>query len=174
MKRRHVMSWGIALAAVLAMAAGVSALQRRGGAVVTPDDPIFARLAAQDPQEPEGPQEPSETSPAQQQTPPATGGRGRGGSVGPRPYDQVVTRNARTDEGIFTVHRINDQILYEIPKAELDKDFLWVSQIKRTAIGAGYGGQLAGSRVVRWQLRGNRVLLRLIDYSIVADSGTML
>ncbi len=35
------------------------------------------------------------------------------------------------------MHRINEQLFYEIPKAELGKDFLWVSQIKRAAAGAG-------------------------------------
>jgi hypothetical protein len=67
------------------------------------------------------------------------------------------------------VHRIREQLYYEIPKAELGKDFLWVSQIKRTAAGAGQGGQAAGNRVVRWDLAGNRVLLRLLDYSLVAE-----
>src|SRR5688572_8562524 len=94
--------------------------------VVTPDDPIWG---AQDPPEPP-PQEPAPAAePAAQD---AAGGRGRagGGAPGPRPYAQVITNEARTDEGIFKVHRIREQLFYEIPKGELGKDFLWVSQIK--------------------------------------------
>ena len=52
-------------------------------------------------------------------------------------------------------------------------EFLWVNQIKRNTAG-GLGGEAAGNRVVRWDLAGNRVLLRLIDYSIVADPSTSI
>jgi hypothetical protein len=158
----------VRLAALLVGAAIFSAAlvaQRGSQGVVTPDNPLWA--AQQTPQDPQDPQDPPQAEPAPQ------GGRGRGGGAGqppqPRPYDQVITGEARTDEGIFTVHRIREQLFYEIPRGELGKDFLWVSQIKRTTAGAGQGGQAAGSVVLRWELVGNRVLLRLIDYSIVAD-----
>ncbi|HEY5618834.1 MAG TPA: DUF5117 domain-containing protein, partial [Vicinamibacterales bacterium] len=151
---------------IVAVASGPAVLaQRTSQGVVTPSDPIWAD--AQDPQEPQNPQNGDE-APA--------GGRGRGAGAGqppqPRPYDQVITREARTDDGIFKVHRVREQLYYEIPKGQLGKDFLWVSQMKRTTAGTGLGGQAAGNRVVRWELLGNRVLLRLIDHSLVADPST--
>jgi Met-zincin/Domain of unknown function (DUF5117)/Domain of unknown function (DUF5118) len=82
----------------------------------------------------------------------------------------VITKDAKSDEGVFTVHRIGDRLFYEIPKAMLDKEFLWVSQIARTTLGAGWGGQAAGNRVVRWERRGNRIFLRNVAYDVVADS----
>jgi hypothetical protein len=85
-------------------------------------------------------------------------------------YDKVITKDAKSDEGIFTVHRIKDKIFYEIPTSELGKELLWVSQIARTTLGVGYGGQAAGNRVVRWERHGNRVLLKNISYDVVADS----
>ena len=88
----------------------------------------------------------------------------------PRPYERVITKDAKTDEGIFTVHTIKDKVYYEIPKSELNKEFLWVSQIARTTLGVGYGGQAAGNRVVKWERRGNRVFLRNVSYDVVADS----
>lgn len=87
----------------------------------------------------------------------------------PRPYDRVITKDAKSDEGVFTVHTIKEKVYYEIPKSELNKEFLWVSQIARTTLGVGYGGQAAGNRVVRWERRGNRVLLRNVAYDVVAD-----
>ncbi len=86
-----------------------------------------------------------------------------------RPYDRVITKEARTDEGVFKIHTIKEKVYYEIPKSELNKEFLWVSQIAKTTIGVGYGGQAAGNRVVRWERKGNRVLLRSINYDVVAD-----
>ncbi len=86
-----------------------------------------------------------------------------------RPYDRVITKDAKSDEGIFTVHPIKEKIYYEIPKKELDKEFLWVSQIAKTTLGVGYGGQAMGNRVVRWERHNNRILLRKISYDGHAD-----
>ncbi|MCA1577189.1 MAG: zinc-dependent metalloprotease [Acidobacteria bacterium] len=110
------------------------------------------------------------------QDPPAAGGgagQERSGrpeqSTEPKPYDKVITKEAKSDEGIFTVHTIKDKVYYEIPRSELNKEFLWVSQIARTTLGVGYGGQAAGNRVVKWERKGNRILLRNIAYDVVAD-----
>src|SRR4026209_1869521 len=107
-------------------------------------------------------------------TPPAGGtGQERPGrpeqSTEPKPYDRVITKDAKSDEGIFAIHTIKDKVYYEIPKSELGKEFLWVSQIAKTTLGVGYGGQANGNRVVRWERKGNRVLLRNIVYDVVAD-----
>jgi uncharacterized protein DUF4953/uncharacterized protein DUF5117/uncharacterized protein DUF5118 len=87
-----------------------------------------------------------------------------------KPYDKVITKDAKTTPGVFTVHRIKEKVYYEIPKNQLGKDFLWVSQIARTTLGVGYGGQAAGNHVVRWERQGNRVLLRSVLYEVVADN----
>jgi hypothetical protein len=95
---------------------------------------------------------------------------GRGGQPPEiKPYEKVITKDAKSTPGVFTVHRIKEKVLYEIPKNELDKEFLWVSQIAKTTLGVGYGGQAAGNRVVKWERHGNRVLLRNCAYDIVAD-----
>jgi hypothetical protein len=166
---RRLLSSTIGFVAAFALVAGAGSgllAQRASQAVVTPDDPIWAQDGPPPtPQEP--PQEPQNAGGGDQATPPAPGRGGRGNQ--PRPYNQVITKEAKTDDGIFKVHRINDQVFYEIPKAQLGKEFLWVTQIKRTAAGAGLNGQAVASRVVRWELTGNRVLLREVNYSVVAD-----
>jgi hypothetical protein len=87
----------------------------------------------------------------------------------PKPYDKVITKDAKSDPGVFTVHTLKEKTFYEIPKGELGEEFLWVSQIARTTLGAGYGGQAAGNRVVKWERKNNRVLLRSVSYDVVAD-----
>ncbi|HUI56851.1 MAG TPA: zinc-dependent metalloprotease [Bryobacteraceae bacterium] len=111
---------------------------------------------------------PQETpQPAQQ------GGRGgRGGAAAnaePQPYDTVITKEVKTTKGLFTIHQKKDTYYYEIPKSELGKDFLWNSQIAKTAIGVGYGGGQLTDLVVRWELKGNRVLLEDVNFSVTAD-----
>jgi Domain of unknown function (DUF5118) len=165
-QRRRLAMWGFAAAGIAAFVLGASAqevVRVLSQGVVTPGDPIWA-------------QDPLPTPPPQDgDNAPDNAGAGRGNQAGrgnapqqPRPYAQVITAAAKTDDGIFKVHRINDTIYYEIPKKELGKDFLWVNQVKHTVNGAGYGGQAAGNRVVRWELYNNRVLLKVIDYSVVA------
>jgi hypothetical protein len=115
-----------------------------------------------------------DTPPETPQQAPSGGGFGRGGggaatTPDPQPYDRVITKDAKSSKGLFTVHQVKERYYYEIPKSELDKDFLWNSQIAKTTLGAGYGGGQLSSRVVKWELRGNRVLLREVNYSLVAD-----
>ena len=170
---RLLLSSTVGFVALFALIAGTGSgllAQRRSQAVVTPDNPIWAGDQDPPPQPPEpAPEQPAAGGGGGDQAGPGGGRGGRGNQ--PRPYDQVITKDAQTDEGIFKVHRIREQIFYEIPTAQLGKDFLWVTQIKRTSagVGQGWGGQPVGSRVVRWELSGNRVLLREVNYSVIAD-----
>ena len=167
----RLLSSTVGFVALFALAAGAGSgllAQKRSQAVVTPDNPIWAGDLQDPPPQPQEPPQDPATPPAGGDAAAAAAGRGGRGNQ-PRPYNQVITKEATTDEGIFKVHRIREQVFYEIPKAQLGKDFLWVTQIKRTATGVGLGGDPVGSRVVRWELSGNRVLLREVDYSLIAD-----
>jgi hypothetical protein len=84
----------------------------------------------------------------------------------------VVTRQAQTKSGLFNVHRVGDRVLFEIPRREMNKDILLVQEIAQTTLGAGYGGQAAGNRLLRFERRDNRVLLRGISYEIMASDST--
>ena len=102
---------------------------------------------------------------------PAPGGRGGGaGNAAPRPYNRVITAQAKTKTGVFKTHRVGNQLLYEIPRSELGKDFLMATRISQTTLGAGYGGTQVDDIVLRWERRDNRVLLRGVSYAIVADT----
>ena len=156
-RNRFVSRWSLLI--VSAIAFGIGAWAQPLVRAVT--DGAITTVAAQDP--------------VQQQEPPDAGrGAGRGGQgQAPRPYAQVVTGAFKTDDGVFKVHRGmlagTDSVLFEIPTAQLDKDFVWNVNIKKTTIGVGFGGQQISSRVVRWVKRGDRILLLNMDYSIVAD-----
>lgn len=121
---------------------------------------LAAPALAQDGPPPQEPATPA--GPAAQATP----------GNGLAPYDRIVTKDAKSTTGVFTIHRIKERLLYEIPKAMLDREFLLVSQIARTTEGAGYGGQEVANRVVKWQRHGDRVLLRGVSYRVVATPGT--
>jgi uncharacterized protein YebE (UPF0316 family) len=87
-----------------------------------------------------------------------------------KPYDEIITAEAKSLKGLFMVHRLDDKILYEIPVDSLGKDMLWVTQIEKTGTGSGYGGTSAGNRLVRWEQRNDDILLRDVKYDIRADT----
>lgn len=104
---------------------------------------------------------------------PALPGPGRGAAnADPQPYDRVITKDAKSKTGIFTVHQIKDRYYFEISKKEMEREFLWNVTIVKTVAGVGYGGDQLSNNVVRWELNGNKVHLRDVNYAIKADPGT--
>jgi hypothetical protein len=90
-------------------------------------------------------------------------------------YRTVVTAAALTDRGMFDVHRVGERILFEIPDSLLDRDMAIMSRYARTQEGLADGGdRMAPNMVVQWERRDNRIFLRAISHSNVADEGSTL
>ncbi|WP_435182314.1 zinc-dependent metalloprotease [Cellulophaga omnivescoria] len=89
-------------------------------------------------------------------------------------YNQVVTNDAITDNGLFKVHKVDKKYLYEIPFSKLGKDMLWVTRISKIPTGLGGGYMNAGSKtneqLVHWVRFQDKVLLKGKSYDNVADS----
>ena len=88
----------------------------------------------------------------------------------PKPYDEVVNSKAKTEAGVFTVHRVKNRVYYEIPRSELNKNFLWVTRYAKRTFIAKHSVQPLDSRVVRWKQHGNHVLLCSVSYEVAADT----
>lgn len=89
---------------------------------------------------------------------------------GPKAYGDVITSKAKTQSGVFKVHEVGDKWYYEIPRSMTSREFLMVSRISRTASGIGYGGDEKNNDVLRWERRGNKVYLKQVSYTTVADT----
>src|SRR5262245_8912029 len=100
------------------------------------------------------------------------GGGNQAGAANPQPYNRVVTAQAQTKQGLFKTHRIGERLLFELPRRELNKDILLVQEIAQTTLGAGYGGQAAGNRVLRFERKDNRIIMRGISYEVVSSDST--
>ena len=106
-------------------------------------------------------------------TRPATGGPGGfgGRSTGPRPYKEIITAKAVTDNGLFAVHKIDDKYFFEIGDSILGRDILVVNRISKAAAGMrngffGYAGDQIGQNVIRFEKGpNNRIFLRSISYA---------
>ena len=88
-------------------------------------------------------------------------------------YNEVITSEAQSDEGLFTTHRVGDKLYFEIPLNLLEKDMLLVSRIAGVPSGFGGGYINAGSKVneqvVRWYKRGDNIDMKVISFENQSD-----
>ncbi|WP_299763023.1 zinc-dependent metalloprotease [uncultured Dokdonia sp.] len=85
-----------------------------------------------------------------------------------KPYKKVITKDAKTDEGLFTVHKIDNSYFYEIPDSLFGREMLMVTRIAKTATGLGFGGGKQNTSVLRWEVKDKKVLLRVVSHQIYA------
>ncbi len=89
-----------------------------------------------------------------------------------KPYKQVITKDAVTDEGLFKVHRVEESYYFEIPDSLLQREILAVSRIAGTIANFNFGGagmKARGQQVFRWQKHNKKLLLRSVSYNSVAS-----
>ncbi len=101
-----------------------------------------------------------------------------GPRTGPKTYKEVITDKAKTDEGLFKVHKIEEKYFFEIPDALLGRDILIVNRISKAAAGMrngffGYAGDAIGQNVIRFEKGpGNKLFLRNISFAEYAKDST--
>jgi hypothetical protein len=104
----------------------------------------------------------------------AAAGQGGGGAAQdpqPRPYATVITPRAVTKRGVFTVHTIGSRLYFEIPRSELNRDFVIVTTLAGTPDEIGIRGTQGGNNLVRFERRDQRIFVREADYrDIIADT----
>ena len=83
-------------------------------------------------------------------------------------YKKVITKDAKSDKGLFTVHHLDKKYFYEIPDTLFNREMLMVTRIAKTANGLGFGGGKQNTQVLRWQKKGDDVLLRVVSHEVVA------
>src|SRR5688572_23568108 len=98
--------------------------------------------------------------------------------TGPKPYKDVITAKAISDEGMFTVHKVEDKYFFEIPDSLMGREILIVNRISKSAAGLrsgffGYAGDEAGRNVVRFEKGpNNKIFLRSISFAEYSKDST--
>ncbi len=95
-----------------------------------------------------------------------------------KPYKEIITDKAVSDQGVFTVHKVDDKYYFEIPDAMLKKEFLLVTRLTKAAAGmrtgtSGYAGDQIGQQVIAFE-KGpkDKILLRSISHVDYAKDST--
>lgn len=87
----------------------------------------------------------------------------------------MITAKAKTQDGFFKVHEIDDRFYFEIPDSLLGRDILVVNRVVKAGAGSGYyaGDKIGPETIVRFEKGpNNKVLLRTISYSVYAKDSS--
>ena len=85
-------------------------------------------------------------------------------------YDKVITSKAKTMNGFFGLHFIDNKYYFEIPDSLLGRDILVVNRIAKSPVNyrkskTGYPGDFLSDKVVRFEkAKDNRLFLHEISY----------
>ena len=97
---------------------------------------------------------------------------------GPKPYKEIITTKAKTDSGLFLVHKLEDKYYFEIGDSLLGRDILVVNRISKAAAGMrnfffGYAGDQIGSNVIRFEKGpNNKLFLKKVSFDEISKDST--
>ena len=94
-----------------------------------------------------------EAPPAQEPAKPATpSAPAAPPKSGIKPYKEVITDKAKTDVGLFKVHRLDGKYFYEIPDSLFNREMLVVTRYAKTpTVDGTYGGEELNEQIWKWQ-----------------------
>ena len=89
----------------------------------------------------------------------------------PKTFQDIITKDAETMEGMLHVHKVGDKRYFEIPESLFGRDIMAITRMSKTPTGAGYGGEQANRQVFRFEKGPKKnVFIRIVSYINVADS----
>ena len=99
--------------------------------------------------------------------------KAKGPTSGPQPYSKIITAKAKTQKGLFTIHKVNEDYFFEIPDTILNREFIAITRLAKTPTGAGYGGEEENRQVLRWEKGpNNKLFLRAVLYINASGDST--
>ena len=99
-------------------------------------------------------------------------------SAGPKPYSEVITSKAITDEGLFNTHKLDEKFYFEIGDTMFGREILVVNRISKAAAGMrsgffGYAGDEVGRNVIRFEKGpNNKIFVRSISFTEYSKDST--
>jgi len=86
-----------------------------------------------------------------------------------RKYDDVITKEFKTQPGVFAVHRNEDKVYFELPVSVYGRLFLWHAEVAKGPGGSSWGGAALGHTVLKFERRGNKIYVWKVGFSKRSD-----
>ena len=72
-------------------------------------------------------------------------------------YEEIITIDAITDDGLFKVHKVKDKYYYEIADSLLGRDMLMVTRIVKMATELPLNRHKMSEQVLKWEKFDNNI-----------------
>ncbi len=84
-------------------------------------------------------------------------------------YEDIITKEAISDEGLFKVHKVKDKYFYEISDSLLGRDMLMVTRIVKMATELPLSRHKMSEQVLKWEKFDDNIFLKQASYSKFAN-----
>ena len=84
-------------------------------------------------------------------------------------FEEIITKDAITDKGLFNVHKVKDKYYYEIPDSLIGRDMLMVTRIVKMAAELPHSRHKMSEQVLKWEKFDNNIFLKQASYSKFAN-----
>ncbi len=86
-------------------------------------------------------------------------------------YKEVITDQAVTQKGLFTVHKVEEKYYFEISESILGREILANTRYVKTPSNGGYGGSQLNQQTLKFEKGpNNNIFLRVVTLISAADS----
>ena len=93
-----------------------------------------------------------------------------------KPYKDVITSNAISKPGLFTIHKVDEKYFFEIPDSILQRELLLSNWLVKVPGGSPkYGGEVVSQQTIAFEMaKGNKIAVRMIRLIYAADSSNTI
>lgn len=86
-------------------------------------------------------------------------------------YEDVITEKAVTQVGVFTTHRVDGKVYFEIPEAQLGREFVWQVKVAGIQNQKGLISADSAREYVYFERIDNDLILRAKDHTVIKAEG---
>src|SRR5207249_9173741 len=90
-----------------------------------------------------------------------------------RKYEDVITKEAKSQKGVFGVHQVGDKFYFELPQSTMDRLMLWQAEVSKGPGGSSWCGSALGNEVIKWERRGNKIYLWKVGFRKRAEGAAV-
>jgi hypothetical protein len=90
-----------------------------------------------------------------------------------RKYEDVITKEAKSQKGVFGVHQVGEKYYFELPTSSFERLMLWQAEVSKGSGGSSWGGATLGSEVIKFERRGNKVYLWKVGFRKRAEGAAI-
>jgi hypothetical protein len=84
-------------------------------------------------------------------------------------YEDVITKDAVTDNGLFDIHKVKEKYYFEINDSLIGRDMMMVTRVVKMATEIPLTAHKLSEQVIKWEKFDNQIILRVASYSKFAN-----